>query len=250
MNREATMADNGEIHDEVSAHLPRPVRRVRRPREAAARTYDRLSRCYDTVAAAEQPYVDEGIAMLNAQPGESVLEIGFGTGRALVKLAESVGDEGKVSGIDISTEMVARAAQRLTGHDLDGHVELVEADAIRLPYRTARFDAIFMSFTLELFDTPEIPAVLSECLKVLRPPGRICVVSLSREGGPYPMRRIYEWVHELVPAFMDCRPIFAARALRRHGFLLKEVRHRRMWGLPVELVLAERPLGLRFDLSS
>ena len=244
------MSDNDEMPSEVSAHLPRAVRRVRRPREAAARTYDRLSRRYDTVAAAEQPYVAEGIELLNARPCESVLEIGFGTGGALVNLAQSVAAGGRVSGIDISPEMVARAARRLDDNGLGQRVELVEGDAIRLPWRSSSFDAAFMSFTLELFDTPEIPTVLSECLRVLRPAGRMCVVSLSREGGPYPIRRLYEWMHELAPAHLDCRPIYAARTLHREGFVVKEVRIRRMWGIPVELVLADRPSDVPVELPS
>lgn len=235
------MCDDGKSHNGGSDSLPGSIRRVRRPRTAAARTYDRLGARYDTIASAERPYVNEGIEVLDALSGESVLEIGFGTGRALVKLAEAVGEEGRVCGIDISSEMVTVARRRLVDLGLAERTELVKGDAVRLPYRSGRFDAVFTSFTLELFDTPQIGVVLHECMRVLRRHGRICVVSLSSEGGPYPVRRLYEWIHDLVPRLIDCRPIYAARMMEQCGFRLSEVIRRRMWGLPVEVVLADRP---------
>ncbi len=215
------------------------IERVDRPRSEAARNYDRLSRSYDLVTSSEWPFVAEGLERLDVRPGERVLEIGFGTGRALLELARAVGERGLVCGIDISPEMVQVSRRKLADSGLESRVNLKTADAYHLPYETDRFDAIFMSFTLELFDTPEIPHVVAECLRVTRPGGRACVVSMSKRGGPYPMRRLYEWARTLAPSLLDCRPIFAARSMKRAGFTIVESRTRRMWGIPVELVLAK-----------
>ena len=95
-------------------------------------------------------------------------------------LAQSVGTSGKVHGVDISDGMIDITRQRLNKVKLLDRVELKCGDATNLPYKSSIMDAVFMSFALELFDTPEIPIVLRECQRVLKTDGRICVVALSK----------------------------------------------------------------------
>ena len=61
--------------------------------------------------------------------------------------------------LDLSEKMVRVARARLRARGFAGEVVVECGDAARLPYETDFFDAIFMSFTLELFDTPEIPLI-------------------------------------------------------------------------------------------
>ena len=105
---------------------------------------------------------------------------------------------------------------------------------------TNSVDAIFMSFALELFDTPEIPKVLAECKRVLRPGGRIVVVGVSKEGGMGIVLKIYEWSHRHFPNLVDCRPIFVRREMETAGFRIVSAEQKSMW-VPVELVLAVKP---------
>jgi ubiquinone/menaquinone biosynthesis C-methylase UbiE len=214
------------------------IERVNRPRSAARAAYNRLSRWYDALSErSERPGRQAAFRMLAPQPGESVLEAGCGTGHSLRALAR-VTDH--VHGLDISDGMLAVARARLRRARLEGRVALGQGDAASLPYADGCFDALLMTFALELFDTPEIPLVLSECRRVLRPVGRLAVAAMSRAGGAGPMLWLYEWAHRRFPASVDCRPIFAQAMLEEAGFHTIHTARLSMWGLPVEVVLARR----------
>jgi demethylmenaquinone methyltransferase/2-methoxy-6-polyprenyl-1,4-benzoquinol methylase len=116
-------------------------------------------------------------------------------------------------------------------------VQLVNGDALNLPFQGSSFNAIFMSFTLELFDTPEIPLVLEECQRVLKKDGRLCVVAMKQKNDLTPMLKLYEWAHGKFPNYVDCRPIFVREMLLEAGFRILDVTELSSWGLPVEVVV-------------
>src|SRR5512145_19999 len=137
-----------------------PISRVSRSKVQARASYNQLSRWYDWIAgSSEKKYRDLGLEKLNAQPGERVCEIGIGTGHCILALARCVEGDGKVYGLDISDGMLAVTRQRLLADGLLDRAHLFLGDATHLPFLTESFHAVFMSFTLELFDTPEIPRV-------------------------------------------------------------------------------------------
>jgi demethylmenaquinone methyltransferase/2-methoxy-6-polyprenyl-1,4-benzoquinol methylase len=172
-----------------------------------------------------------------------VLELGCGAGGALVAIARAVGPAGRVVGLDLSPRMIRLAAARLRRAGLNERSDLVIADATSVPFADASFDAAFMAFTLELFDTPEIPLVLAECWRVLRPGGRIGVVSLSRAAPVRWPSRLYERLHDRFPATLDCRPIYAGLSLEAARFEQARSRMVPLWGLRAEAVVAVRPPG-------
>ncbi len=218
------------------------IARVRRSKEEARVTYDRIAPYYEAIAGFwERRTRRRGLEKLDAQAGETVLEIGSGTGHSMVSLAKAVGQEGEVWGLDISPRMCRTARERLRTHALLQRTRVVCGDGAQLPFRAASFDALFTSFTLELFDTPEIPHVLAECKRVLKGSGRICVVSLAKAESFNPLIPLYEWAHGQFPRLLDCRPIYAQRALAGADFQILDAGRLLLWGLPVEIVLARIP---------
>ena len=216
-----------------------PVLPVPRTKEEARRFYDRLSRFYDFLTAVfERKYAEMALEGLSIKEGETVLEIGFGSGHCLKRIAQSVGQTGKAYGIDISTGMLEVTKKKLEKAKLMDRAELYCGDAASLPYDDNTFDAVFMSFTLELFDTPEIPEVLEEVKRVLKPKGRLGVVSMSKEDGEPRLLRLYEWVHKKLPKYADCRPIYVEQSLKDAGYEIKSREKVRLFGLPGEIVIA------------
>lgn len=214
------------------------MKRVERTKAEAKQTYDSMACWYDLSAVFEAPYRREGLRLFSPGSGERLLDIGCGTGETLVELARAVGDSGEVFGIDISPAMVSCAREKLERRGVKNRTNVVIGDASRLPFDTSVFDGIFLSFTLELFDTPEIPVVLHECKRVLKPKGRCCVVALSRKKITAVVR-VYEFLHDLFPARLDCRPIPVREMLTESSFHVIETSLFSMYGLPVEVVSAK-----------
>ncbi len=213
------------------------VERVFQTRDETKAFYNKIAHVYDLLAEhSEQPMREAGLKMLAAAAGERVLEIGFGTGHCLVELAQSVGPTGRVYGLDVSEEMQKLAYKLLVKKGLADRVELVCGDAAQLPWEADALDGIFMSFVLELFDTPEIPRVLAECRRVLKPGGRIVVVAVSKTGKQGVVVKAFEWTHRHFPNLVDCRPIYVEAAVEAAGFAVGRAETQHMW-VPVEIVL-------------
>ena len=183
-----------------------------------------------------------GIQALAVKPGEAVLELGFGTGNEVLDLAALAGPTGKVAGIDISPGMLAVANRKLADAPTATPIDLRVGDARSLPFKDGEFNAVYTSFTLELFPAEDIPVVLSEVRRVLTPGGRIGVVSMAtvRPGKHTSiLERAYVWMHRHFPHLVDCRPIDTEAIVTTAGFRITSVRDLEIWTMPVRVVVGQ-----------
>ena len=116
--------------------------------------------------------------LLDIQPIETVLEVGFGAGQA-IKLAASQVSNGRIIGIDRSKEMVRVATKRNASAVKAGCVALFQGDITALPFEDQHFDKIMTIHTLYFWLEQHAPSqALSELWRVLKPGGRV-VITLS-----------------------------------------------------------------------
>src|SRR5262245_8531947 len=202
--------------------------------------YDRISAAYDFIADAnERAARVAGVQALAARPGEKVVEIGFGTGNEVLDLANLVGANGQVAGIDISPGMLAVAQKKIADRPVAAPIDLRVGDARQLPFADGAFDAAYSSFTLELFPAVDIPAVLAEVKRVLRPGGRVAVVSMATVPPgerASALEKTYVWMHRHFPHIVDCRPIDVAGVISAAGFTVAKATDLAIWTMPVRVV--------------
>ena len=167
------------------------------------------------------------VNLLAPKAGERILDLGSGTGVLTAEIASRGAD---ILGVDRSEEMISQARRKFPALKF----EVLDARQLRF---NAEFDAVFSSFALELFDSPEIPRVLAEVRRVLRPGGRVGVVSMAKGDGTSVLLRLYEWAHKMLPQFVDCRPIYLEQAVKDAGFRVWQVERVSLLGLPGEIVV-------------
>ena len=131
-------------------------------------------------------------ALGRLSPGERVLDLGSGAGTDSLIAAQMVGEQGHVTGVDMTPEMLAKA--RVAAADMGArNVEFVESEAEKLPFPDASFDVVISNGVIDLI--PDKDAVFGELYRVLAPGGRLQIadVTIQRPVSEEGRRKIDLW---------------------------------------------------------
>jgi phosphatidylethanolamine/phosphatidyl-N-methylethanolamine N-methyltransferase len=138
---------------------------------AADLIYGPLTPIYDVVCGAVlQPGRRRALARLDPRDGETILEVGVGTGLDLGDYPPWC----RVVGIDLSRSMMTRARKRV-GDDASPRVDLLQMDAAQLGFEDECFDAVYVPYTINV--VPDAIAVGRELVRVCRRGGRILMLN-------------------------------------------------------------------------
>jgi arsenite methyltransferase len=158
---------------------------------------------------------------LDLRAGEQVLDIGSGPGLVAYEMALSVGQGGRVCGIDTSEDMLAMSRKRCADKPW---TEFKKADAAQLPYPDDSFDAAVSTQVYEY--VADIPAALTELYRVMRRGGRVLIMDTDygslviHTKDQVRMERVLSaWNEHFVHATL---PRILSRQLREAGFTIRQ----------------------------
>ena len=132
--------------------------------DAVRSAYKRWASVYDTLfGGISAPGRRRAVAAVNALPGRDVLEVGVGTGLALPLYLQ----QKRVTGIDLSADMLARARTRVVREELTNVVTLQEQDAESTTFADGQFDIAVAMFVASVVPNPR--RLLAEMRRVVKP---------------------------------------------------------------------------------
>lgn len=218
---------------QTKAYSPLQVKRAYNSRSWA---YSKL------VAPAEFKHHLRAIGSADIRPGSKVLEVAVGPGLAFLELAKRVGQETTIYGVDISPSMLRLTRDRAEANGYH-NIELKEADCRSLPFEDHTFDLVYNGYMLDLIPLEDMPGMLSEFKRVLRPGGKMVLLNMSKESDALTMReKLYQVLPTGVVLYLmgGCRPVMMESPVRSAGMqdvsrtFIKE-------GMPSEIVIATKP---------
>lgn len=131
------------------------------------------------------------------RPGGYALDVCCGTGMLALEQAKAVGAAGKVVGLDFCREMLTVAEKNIARTEYGPVIELVEGNAMSLPFADNTFDSATIGFALR--NVPDIEAVLREMRRVVKPGGAVVSLDLAKPGAPVFKQLYYFYFERLLP---------------------------------------------------
>lgn len=150
-----------------------------------------------------------------------------------------------IYGMDISTSMLQLTEQRLRTNGFS-RFQLKEGNARQLPFEDEAFDVLYNGYMLDLIPEKDMPGILTEFRRVLRPGGRMILLNMSKLNHQVAIFRekLYQWLPPTLVLYVmgGCRPVLMEEPVRNAGFI--QVQRTYIDGkAPSEIILATKPVG-------
>ena len=137
------------------------------------------------------------IAHSGLKPGDKGLDVCCGTGMLTVQMAETAGLTGQVTGLDFCEEMLSVAEANIAKSPYRSSINLVEGNAVDLPFDDDAFDCATIGFALR--NVPDIGKTISEMRRVVKPGSRVVSLELAKPWFPVFKQMYYLYFNCFVP---------------------------------------------------
>jgi ubiquinone/menaquinone biosynthesis C-methylase UbiE len=128
----------------------------------------------------ERAFREDMLRLAALSPGESVLDVGCGTGTLALAAGRYIGPSGSIYGVDASPGMIARARAEARKRGMNVSFENAAAEA--LPFPEARFDVVLLTLMLHHLPRNVRGRAVDEIRRVLKPAGRVVIVEFAESG--------------------------------------------------------------------
>ena len=205
--------------------------------------YDRFGRKQDWQRIYEGEAIRDLLAHGGFEEASVVFEFGCGTGAfAAHLLAHRLPAQTVYLGCDLSPTMVGLTQARLAQFGRRATVQLTDG-TVTLNLADATCDCFVSNYVFDLLPEEAIERLLVEAHRVLRPGGRLCLISLSYGTGPFSRLLVSAWqqLHAWRPMLVGgCRPLTLRRFIDPESWSIKHYNLITSFGLPSEILVAQR----------
>jgi len=179
------------------------------------RAYRRYARYYDLVfGAIFHPGRNTAIEHLHCESGDRILEVGVGTGLSLSLYPKDV----KITGIDLSSDMLMRAHQRVRADGLTNVEELLQMDAQNMAFEDSSFDKVVAMYVASVVPDPK--KLMEEIRRVCKPGG--VIIFLNHFENKNPVVKRAEALIQPLAKYLGFHPDFPmTEFLEQTGFEVK-----------------------------
>lgn len=133
---------------------------------------------------------------MNVKPGSKALDVCCGTADWTIALAEAVGENGQVKGLDFSQNMLNVGIEKTKSIK---QIELIQGNAMELPFPDNTFDYVTIGFGLR--NVPDYMQVLREMRRVVKPGGKVVCLETSQSEIPVYRQLFRFYFHYVMPLF-------------------------------------------------
>lgn len=146
-------------------------------------TFNSIAKRYDLMNTLMSFGLDKGwrrkaVRTVEAKPGMNLVDVCCGTGQLSLELAMTVGPTGHITGLDFSKNMLAQAREHVSVSPYQSIIELIQGDAMNLPFEDNSFDGATVGWGLR--NLPNLEKGIREMIRVIKPGGKVVSLDMAK----------------------------------------------------------------------